>query len=71
MSDTLTQVAIVYDHREYVCWIPSHFAVKGKVVSIDDVMTNGVVNHVYSTMKYKEARVRSTDHAKQRKASDI
>lgn len=44
MSDSLTQVSISYDDREYVCWIPSQFAIRGKIISIDNVIKRGVIN---------------------------
>jgi len=70
-SDTLTQVSIVFDNREYVCWIPSQFAARGKIISIDGVVERGAVKDVYSTVSYSAARERSSDWSRQRRASDI
>lgn len=71
MSDSLTQVSISYDDREYVCWIPSQFAIRGKIISIDNVIKRGVIKHVYSSMKYSVARERAADWTRQRRASDV
>lgn len=58
-------------YYEYVAWIPSSFAEKGRSLRIDDVHGNWYVREVHGTRPSDWVNEKSRDYTKQRKASDI
>lgn len=69
-KDTLTQCRMTQGAHEYVAFIPSKFARREQVVSIDGKPGFWTVEVCYSTIDAAEANERSRDHANHRDFSD-
>lgn len=72
MKNTMTQCRMEKtDGSFYTAYIPSRFAVAGKIIDIDDVAAGMKVVDVYHSLPYEVVNERSQDYKKTRQASDI
>lgn len=72
MKNMMTQCRMAKaDGSHYTAYIPSEFAVMGRVLDIDDVATGMRVVDVYHSLPYSVVNERSQDYKKTRQASDI
>ena len=71
-SATYKQCALEQGTKQHTAWIPTQFAVAGKVIDIDDYGKGWVVKAVGSIERSaKDADAASTAYKRTRKASDI
>ncbi len=54
MNDTYTQVVLIHLQTHKVCWIPSNYAVKGKILTLPDSNRHWTVLNVYSDVRTAE-----------------
>lgn len=72
MKNTMTQCRMQkVDGSLYTAYIPSKFAIEGKMIDIDDVATGMKVVNVYHSLPYDVVNERGQDYKKTRQASDI
>lgn len=59
MNELLTQVRLLKENTEYVCWIPDHFAILNKVLKIKNKKTGlwedgWKIKEVYGSSSHEE-----------------